>query len=245
MTGLSDRKQAALSRSVSADRPPPLFPQALRPRHHAASQSPHQGRARGRDERPYPGASGTHGDLSEGRSVGFGGVTASSLDCGVPTGLSGAMARHPMTKFIHLAARAGVYAAVLIGFAPHAFAACASPAEFGRWLQGFKKEAVAQGISPERRSHTRSTASAMIPRPSPRTAGRACSRRASCNSPAAWCRGNRLQVGGSLLKKYGDTFAASSSNMACPAPCWSAFWGLETDFGKVMGNMETMRSLAT
>ena len=59
------------------------------------------------------------------------------------------MARHHIPKFIDLAARAGVCAAVLIGFAPHALAACASPAEFGRWLQGFKKQAVAQGISPQ------------------------------------------------------------------------------------------------
>ena len=30
-----------------------------------------------------------------------------------------------------------------------------------------------------------------------------------------------------------------------PGPVLVGFWGLETDFGKVMGNMETMRSLAT
>jgi lytic murein transglycosylase len=30
-----------------------------------------------------------------------------------------------------------------------------------------------------------------------------------------------------------------------PGPVLVAFWGLETDFGKVMGNMETLRSLAT
>ena len=30
-----------------------------------------------------------------------------------------------------------------------------------------------------------------------------------------------------------------------PGPVLVGFWGLETDFGKVMGNMETLRSLAT
>ena len=30
-----------------------------------------------------------------------------------------------------------------------------------------------------------------------------------------------------------------------PGPVLVAFWGLETDFGKVMGNMQTLRSLAT
>ncbi|MGH9811437.1 MAG: lytic murein transglycosylase, partial [Terriglobia bacterium] len=58
------------------------------------------------------------------------------------------MARHLVTDVTTWAARAGVYAAVLVGIAPHALAACQSPAAFGGWLQGFKKTAVAQGISP-------------------------------------------------------------------------------------------------
>ena len=58
------------------------------------------------------------------------------------------MARHHLTSVIQFSARAGALAAMLIGAAPHAFAACQSPAAFGGWLQGFKKSAVAQGISP-------------------------------------------------------------------------------------------------
>ena len=58
------------------------------------------------------------------------------------------MARHSMTTVINPIARAGVFAATLIAIAPAAFAACQNPADFGGWLQGFKKEAVAQGISP-------------------------------------------------------------------------------------------------
>ena len=43
---------------------------------------------------------------------------------------------------------AGAGVAILIAAASPAFAAaCAGPAGFGAWLQGFKKEAVAQGIS--------------------------------------------------------------------------------------------------
>ena len=41
------------------------------------------------------------------------------------------MARHLVTNVTTWAVRAGVYAAVLVGIAPHALAACASPAEFG------------------------------------------------------------------------------------------------------------------
>jgi lytic murein transglycosylase len=56
---------------------------------------------------------------------------------------------------------------------------------------------------------------------------------------------NRLQVGGALLKKYADTFSRIEQQYGVPGPVLVAFWGLETDFGKVMGKMETMRSLAT
>ncbi len=86
----------------------------------------------------------------------------SSLDGYPTTGFSDAMARHTLTTVIHPIARAGVFAAALIGLAPHAFAACASPAEFGRWLQGFKKEAVGArhftryGLLRARRAHLRS-----------------------------------------------------------------------------------------
>ena len=57
--------------------------------------------------------------------------------------------------------------------------------------------------------------------------------------------GNRLSVGSSLLKKNASTFAAIQQQYGVPGPVLVGFWGLETDFGKVMGNMETLRSLAT
>jgi lytic murein transglycosylase len=56
---------------------------------------------------------------------------------------------------------------------------------------------------------------------------------------------NRLQMGSALLKKYAGVFDRIEQQYGVPGPVLVAFWGLETDFGKVMGNMETMRSLAT
>ena len=149
-----------------------------------------------------------------------------------------------MTKFIHLAARAGIYAAVLIGFAPHALAACASPAEFGRWLQGFKREAVAQGISPRTVSYALDGLS-YDPATIAKDRGQGVFAQSFLQFSSRMVSSNRLQVGGSLLKKYGDTFRRIEQQYGVPGPVLVAFWGLETDFGKVMGNMETMRSLAT
>ena len=154
------------------------------------------------------------------------------------------MARHPMTNFIDLAARAGVYAAVLIGLAPHAFAACASPAEFGRWLQGFKKEAVAQGISPSTVSYALDGLS-YDPATIAKDRGQGVFAQSFLQFSGRMVSANRLQVGGALLKKYADTFSRIEQQYGVPGPVLVAFWGLETDFGKVMGKMETMRSLAT
>jgi lytic murein transglycosylase len=149
-----------------------------------------------------------------------------------------------MMKFIDLAARAGVYAAVLIGLAPHAFAACASPAEFGRWLQGFKKEAVAQGISPSTVSYALDGLS-YDPATIAKDRGQGVFAQSFLQFSGRMVSANRLQVGGALLKKYADTFSRIEQQYGVPGPVLVAFWGLETDFGKVMGKMETMRSLAT
>jgi lytic murein transglycosylase len=154
------------------------------------------------------------------------------------------MARHHVTQIIHLTARAGVCAAVLLGLAPNAFAACASPAEFGRWLQGFKQEAVAQGIS----SRTVSYALGGVtynPATIAKDRGQGVFAQSFLQFSGRMVSANRLQVGAALLKKYSGVFARIQQEYGVPGPVLVAFWGLETDFGKVMGNMETMRSLAT
>ena len=154
------------------------------------------------------------------------------------------MARHPMTTVIHSSARAGAFAAMLIGAAPHAFAACASPAEFGRWLQGFKKEAVAQGISPNTVAIALDGAT-YDPATIAKDRGQGVFAQSFLQFSGRMVNSNRLQMGSALLKKYAGVFDRIEQQYGVPGPVLVAFWGLETDFGKVMGNMETMRSLAT
>jgi lytic murein transglycosylase len=152
------------------------------------------------------------------------------------------MATHPIT--LHSIARAGVFAAALIGLAPHAFAACASPAEFGRWLQGFKKQAVAQGISPNTVSFALDGLT-YDPATIAKDRGQGVFAQSFLQFSGRMVSGNRLQTGNALLKKHADVFRKIEQQYGVPGPVLVAFWGLETDFGKVMGNMETMRSLAT
>ena len=152
------------------------------------------------------------------------------------------MARHPIT--LHSIARAGVFAAALIGLSPHAFAACASPAEFGRWLQGFKKEAVAQGLQPNTVSFALDGLT-YDPATIAKDRGQGVFAQTFLQFSSRMVSSNRLQVGGQLLKKYANLFNQIEQQYGVPGAVLVAFWGLETDFGKVMGNMETLRSLAT
>ena len=155
------------------------------------------------------------------------------------------MARHPMLTFSTRKLALTAFAAATLLATPNAFAACSNnPAQFGRWLQGFKQEAVAQGISPRTVSYAldgltydpatiaKDRAQGVFAQSFLQFSGRMVSK-------------NRLQVGSALLKKHANTFAKIEQQYGVPGPVLVAFWGLETDFGKVMGNMQTMRSLVT
>ena len=151
------------------------------------------------------------------------------------------MARPTM---MHQIARAGVFAALSIAFASPAFAACQSPAAFGGWLQGFKQEAVAQGVSPD------VVASALSgltydPATIAKDRGQGVFAQTFLQFSGRMVSGNRIQTGGALLKKYANVFKQIEQQYGVPGPVLVAFWGLETDFGMVMGNLETLRSLAT
>jgi lytic murein transglycosylase len=148
------------------------------------------------------------------------------------------MISHSITR----TALAGLGATIMFG--TQAFAACQPPAAFPKWLQGFKQQAVAAGISP------RTVAAALNgvtfdPATISKDRGQGVFAQSFLQFANRMVSSNRLQVGSQLLKKYADTFAKIQQQYGVPGPVLVAFWGLETDFGKVMGNMESIRSLAT
>ncbi|QND53669.1 lytic murein transglycosylase [Phyllobacterium sp. 628] len=55
----------------------------------------------------------------------------------------------------------------------------------------------------------------------------------------------RLKQGAANLKKYADTFAKAEAEYGVQGPVIAAFWGLETDFGAVQGDFDTLNSLLT
>lgn len=144
-------------------------------------------------------------------------------------------------SFLHILILSLAFTALL---APNAFAACQSPAAFGSWLQSFKKEAVAQGISPGVVSEALDGLT-YDPSVIARDRGQSVFAQTFLQFSDRMVNNNRLGMGSALLKKNAATFARIEQQYGVPGPVLVGFWGLETDFGKVMGNMETLRSLAT
>src|SRR5512134_2576957 len=157
------------------------------------------------------------------------------------------MVRHlPMPCIARIAALGVLAAAATFPAAPDALAAPCSknPDQFAQWLQIFKKEAVGQGISPRTVNYALDGLT-YDPATIAKDRGQGVFAQSFLQFSGRMVSSNRLQVGGSLLKKYADTFRRIEQQYGVPGPVLVAFWGLETDFGKVMGNMQTMRSLAT
>jgi len=154
--------------------------------------------------------------------------------------------RFPMTFIARFTAAGVVAAAVTLPAMSGAFAAPCSnnPAQFGQWLQVFKKEAVAAGISPRTVNYALDGLT-YDPATIARDRAQGVFAQTFFQFSGRMVSANRLQLGSQLLKKYANVFQRIEQQYGVPGPVLVAFWGLETDFGKVMGNMQTMRSLAT
>jgi lytic murein transglycosylase len=150
----------------------------------------------------------------------------------------------PNTTVRRMTALAGFVAVTLLGTSSAFAAACQPPAAFPKWLQSFKQQAVAQGISPQ----TVNAALAGVtydPATIAKDRGQAVFAQSFLQFSGRMVSGNRLQTGSALLKKHAATFKRIEQQYGVPGPVLVAFWGLETDFGKIMGNMASIRSLAT
>ncbi|WP_274628322.1 lytic murein transglycosylase [Arvimicrobium flavum] len=55
----------------------------------------------------------------------------------------------------------------------------------------------------------------------------------------------RLKQGRNVLAKYADVFARADQEFGVQAPVIAAFWALETDFGAVQGDFNTLNALVT
>ena len=135
-----------------------------------------------------------------------------------------------------------ITSALLAG--PTLAATCQNTGNFESWLEQFKKDAAAQGISPkiiaaaspymkfEQRIVNRDRAQGVF-----NLSFLKFSDRLLANP--------RLPNGEAQMRDHAELFARVEKQFGVPAPILTAFWGLESDFGRNTGNSNIFAALAT
>ncbi len=135
--------------------------------------------------------------------------------------------------------------AVLAGSAAAEAATCSNnPADFPAWLESFKAEAIASGISPGvvKASLTGVT---YDPRVIKLDRNQKHFKQPFAVYSARVVSAGRVARGKKLMAQYANALARIEKQFGVPAPILIAIWGMETDFGDGSGNMSTFRSLST
>jgi lytic murein transglycosylase len=115
---------------------------------------------------------------------------------------------------------------------------------FERWLSAFKQEAAAQGIS-------EATLAAAAPHMRfdqqvvSRDRGQKVFTQTFLEFSKRMVEGHRMGQGAQRLKQNAGLFQRIEQRFGVPGPVLVAFWGLETDFGAVLGNIPTLRSVTS
>jgi len=129
--------------------------------------------------------------------------------------------------------------------AQRAFAAsCRNSGSYERWLEDFKKEAAAQGIS-SRVIAAATPSMAFDQAIIRRDHGQAVFNQTFLQFSDRMVGGGRIPTGLGKIKQHADLFARVEQKYGVPAPVLTAFWGLESDFGANFGNYNILGALAT
>ena len=143
----------------------------------------------------------------------------------------------------HLPFRALLVSAVLTISAVPALAATCGTGSFASWLDDFKTDASAKGIS---QSAIASGLSGVTPDQSVLSRDRAQKVFSqSFEEFSGRMVPPRLTRGANMMKQYGSVLSRIEQSYGVPGEVLVAIWGLETDFGVNTGKFPTIRSLAT
>ncbi len=116
--------------------------------------------------------------------------------------------------------------------------------DFNAFKSGVKQEAVAAGLSA--RAADQTLANARVDRKVlSRDRGQGVFKQTFLQFSKRSVNSYRLKNGAGNMKKYAKTFSRAESEFGVPAPVITAFWALETDFGAVQGDFNTVNALAT
>ncbi|CTQ68759.1 lytic murein transglycosylase [Roseibium alexandrii] len=149
------------------------------------------------------------------------------------------MTRHPFPlKTFAVAALTGL----ALMTAPAVAQQCGG--DFQTFLAGVKQEAVAKGLSASAVDQTLS--SAQIDRKVlSRDRAQGVFKMTFLDFSKRVISSYRMKNGAANMVKYASVFDRVESEYGVPAPVITAFWALETDFGAVQGDFNTVNALAT
>jgi lytic murein transglycosylase len=119
-----------------------------------------------------------------------------------------------------------------------------STTSFERWLDAFKQEATAQGVS----GSTLAAAAPYLVYDQSivnKDRGQRVFAQTYLEFAGRMVAPYRLERGAKLIQTHGATFRRIEQQYGVPAAPIVAFWGLETDFGANIGNLPTLRSLVS
>ncbi|HVW57039.1 MAG TPA: lytic murein transglycosylase [Rhizobiaceae bacterium] len=115
--------------------------------------------------------------------------------------------------------------------------------DFTAWLDGVRAEARADGVG------ERGLAALSQARIDPKVIARDHAQGVFAQNfiefSSRMVNAYRLKIGKERMKSYADVFARAEQTYGVPAPVITGFWALETDFGAVQGNFDTLDALAT
>jgi lytic murein transglycosylase len=121
---------------------------------------------------------------------------------------------------------------------------CRNTGDFGVWLDGFRKEAVAQGISRDTVS-TALDGIALDPGVIARDRKQSFFAQSFLSFSDKLISGNRIKTGLARLKQHRELFAKVEKDFGVPGPVIAGLWALESDYGASMGKLPVLRALAT
>lgn len=116
--------------------------------------------------------------------------------------------------------------------------------DFDGWVKAVGKEAAAQGVS-QAAIQAGLAAVRFDPAVVKKDRGQGVFSQTFLQFSDRMVEQYRVKQGPGYIKKYGDTFARIEKQYGVPAEVITAFWALETDFGQVMGDDESLVALAT
>ncbi len=125
-----------------------------------------------------------------------------------------------------------------------ASANCRNTGSFERWLDEFKREAAAKGISAKSIAEA-SPFMTFDPDVIRRDRGQGVFQQSFLQFSDRMVAGYRMQHGANQIKKHAALFAKVEKQYGVPAPVLTAFWGLESDFGANTGKHNILRAIST